>query len=189
MGLATAVSKKKKVSTVMGIDASTHSLAFAIYNDDKLTRYGKIVFSGKTVYDRLADAQDKMIALRSQFDVDYVAIEKAIRVNNAGVALKLAMFVGVIIASVKKDGTEVVEVVPITWQSFIGNRNYTKDQRAKVRRRRINKGKSVSYINSLVRAERKQITMAYFNKKFKINVVDDDVSDAIGVGWYAVNNQ
>lgn len=189
MGLAASISRKPKVSTIMGIDASTHSLAFAIYHDQKLKRYGKIVFSGKSVYDRLTDAQDKIIALRDEFNVEYIAIEKPVRVNSAGVAIKLAMFVGVIIASVNKGGTEVVEVYPVSWQSYIGNRNYTRADKAKIKRRRGNSKKPASAINTIVREERKQFTIKYFNKKFKIGVTDDDVADAIGVGWYAVNNR
>lgn len=188
MGLIAAVTTKKK-DTVMGIDASTKSLAFAIYENNKLKKYGKIEFAGRTVYDRLTDAQDKLMALREYFEVDYIAIEKPVRVNSASVAIKLAMFVGVIIASVNKGGTEVVEVYPMSWQAYIGNNNYTRAEKAKIKRRRGNSKKTASAISAIVREERKQFTMTHFNKMFKINVEDNDVGDAIGVGWYAVNNR
>jgi Holliday junction resolvasome RuvABC endonuclease subunit len=174
--------------TVMGIDSSTHSLAFAVFQGARLVKYGKIEFSGKSVYDRLTDAQRKITALRDQFDVDYIAIEKPVRVNSAGVAIKLAMFVGVIIASVNKGGTDVVEVYPMSWQSYIGNNNYTRAEKAKVKRRRGNTKKSTSAISAIIREERKQYTIRYFNKLFKINVDDNDVADSIGIAWYAVKN-
>jgi Holliday junction resolvasome RuvABC endonuclease subunit len=185
MGLVAAV-KQQKAYTVMGIDASTHSLAFAVFKDRELVKFGKIIFNGNTSYERLADSQQKILALAEEFDINYIAIEKAVRVNSAAVAIKLGMAVGVIIASVLKPGTEVVEVAPITWQSYIGNKNYTRTEKAAVRK--AHAGKSASWLRNHIREERKQFTTDYFNKKFKLSVTDNDVSDALGVAWYAVNH-
>jgi Holliday junction resolvasome RuvABC endonuclease subunit len=170
----------------MGIDASTQSLAFAVFKDRELVKYGKINFSGNSSYDRLADSQSKIIALADDFDVDYIAIEKAIMVRSTDTAIKLGMAIGVIIASVLHKGTEVVEVAPISWQSYIGNNNYTKAKKGEVKR--ANPGKSDSWIRNEIRERRKQYTIDYCNKKFKISNDDNDVSDAIGIGWYAVNH-
>ena len=172
--------------SIMGIDASTQSLAFAVFNDRELIKYGKINFTGNSTYDRLADSQAKILALSDDFDVDYIAIEKAIMVRSTDVAIKLGMAVGVIIASVLNAGTEVVEVAPISWQSYIGNTNYNKMKKGEVRA--IFPDKSESWIRNEIRARRKRFTTDYFNKKFEINVDDDDVSDSIGIAWYAVNH-
>lgn len=176
---------KQKASRVMGIDASTHSLAFAVFEDRKLVRYGKINFSGADSYHRLASSMDRMVGLYDNFDVDFIAIEKAVMVRSVSVAIKLGMSVGVIIACLMRDSTNVVEVPPITWQSFIGNTIFTKKEKAAFKRR--NPGKSASWLRNEIRKERKRYTMNYFNKRFGISIDDDDVSDAIGVAWYAAN--
>jgi hypothetical protein len=107
-------------------------------------------------------------------------------VRSTDTAIKLGMAIGVIIASVLHKGTEVVEVAPISWQSYIGNNNYTKAKKGEVKR--ANPGKSDSWIRNEIRERRKQYTIDYCNKKFKISNDDNDVSDAIGIGWYAVNH-
>jgi Holliday junction resolvasome RuvABC endonuclease subunit len=172
--------------TVMGIDASTHSLAFAIFKDARLIKYGKITFEGSTSYERLADSKNKVAALADHFDVDYIAIEKAIFARSADTAIKMGMAVGVIIAGVLKEGTQVVEVAPITWQSYIGNKNWDRTKKAALKRKYPKK--SASWYSTHIREERKQYTIRYFNKLFKIKVDDNDVSDAIGIAWYAVKN-
>lgn len=42
--------------TICAIDASTNSLAFAIFKNNKLTDIGKIKFEGKTNYEKVMDA-------------------------------------------------------------------------------------------------------------------------------------
>jgi Holliday junction resolvasome RuvABC endonuclease subunit len=175
-----------KADIVMGIDASTHSLAFAVFDGERLLRYGKIYFEGNTSYERLADSQRKVLALNSQFNVDYIAIEKAIMVKSVDTTIKMGMAIGVIIASVVRDSTRVVEVAPVSWQSFIGNKNYSRAQKGAVKN--ANPGRSDSWIKNFIRESRKQYTIDFFNKKFGIYVDDNDVSDAIGIAWYAVNH-
>jgi Holliday junction resolvasome RuvABC endonuclease subunit len=183
MGIVSSLARGKS-NTVMGIDSSTHSLAFAIIKDGDLIKYGKIYFDGNSAYDRLADSQAKLLALRDQFSVDYIAVEKAI-IAGSGIstAIKMGMALGVVIASVMDSGTTVVEVPPISWQSYIGNKNYTKSQKAE-----INKefpGKSASWIKGKIRERRKQFTIDYFNDEFDMFNDDNDVADAIGVAFYA----
>jgi Holliday junction resolvasome RuvABC endonuclease subunit len=185
MGLITAMNTQRAY-TVMGIDSSTNSLAFAVFKKEELVKYGKIYFTGSTSYERLADSQKKIIALASDFDVDYIAIEKAIMVRSTGVAIKLGMAVGVIIASVLKPGTKVVEVAPITWQAFIGNTNYSAKKKGEVKK--AYPGKSASWYRNHIREERKQYTIDYFNKKFGLDNDDNDVSDAMGIAWFAVHH-
>jgi Holliday junction resolvasome RuvABC endonuclease subunit len=182
MGIVNTMSKQK-AATVMGIDSSTHSLAFAVIRSGKLIKYGKINFTGSTSYERLADSRKKILALQSQFDVDYIAIEKAIMVRSVDTAIKMGMALGVIISSLMDEGVMVVEVAPITWQSYIGNKNYTRAQKKQIKDN--NPGKSESWIKNKIREERKQFTIDFFNKKYATAIDDNDVSDAIGIAYYA----
>jgi Holliday junction resolvasome RuvABC endonuclease subunit len=175
---------KDRETTVMGIDSSTNSLAFAIITDGHLVKYGKIFFDGNSAYDRLADSQDKLLVLKDQFDVDYIAVEKAIlATSGVGTAIKMGMALGVVIACVLKDHTTVVEVPPISWQSYIGNKNYDKTKKAAVRNKYSDK--SESWIKNKIREDRKQFTIDFFNDKYGIDNDDNDVGDAIGIAYYA----
>lgn len=174
---------KPKASTVMGIDSSTHSLAFAVIRDGDLVKYGKIFFEGNTSYERLVDSREKLLALKSEFAVDYIAVEKAIMAKSIDTAIKMGMALGVVISSIMDYDVEVVEVAPVTWQSYIGNKNYTKAQKQEVKD--DNPGKSDSWIKNRIREQRKQYTIDFFNKKYSIDIDDNDVSDAIGIAYYA----
>jgi hypothetical protein len=50
---------KVKGKRIIGIDASTNSLAFAIFEDDKPVQCGEVTFNGSTVFERLKDAKRK----------------------------------------------------------------------------------------------------------------------------------
>ena len=53
---------KEKPKNIMSIDASTNSLAFAIFSGNDLVTYGKIKFDGNNAYQKLGDAARKCLA-------------------------------------------------------------------------------------------------------------------------------
>jgi Holliday junction resolvasome RuvABC endonuclease subunit len=120
MGLKDLAVKDDK--RVLAIDASTNSFAFALFEGTKLVKYGEIDFVGKTVFDRLADAQIKLSAMKDHLEADEIVIEGATYVQNKRTVILLAYCFGAIISAVKRPGAEVIEVPPITWQNAIGNK-------------------------------------------------------------------
>lgn len=183
MGLASLT--KTKASVVMGIDCSTHSLAFCVFYNRRPVRWGKIEFNGADVFERMRDASRKMHALADQFDVDYIVFESAIlaKVSNADTTIKLAMMYGVCIAELMNQGTKVVTAKPLEWQAFIGNPNFTKAQKDSLKKERP--GMSVTWYSNEVRNRRKQKTMDFFNKKWPVlDLTDDDVGDSFGLAYY-----
>lgn len=178
--------KKEKASRVMGIDCSTHSLAFTIFWNRRPVQWGKIHFNGSDVFERLSDAADKVRAVAKDFDVDYIAFEGAIlaKVQNADVTIKLAMVYGVVIAELMRTKTTVVTVRPLEWQSFIGNPNFKKAEKEAVKTEFP--GKSAAWYSTKIRELRKQKTMDYFNKKWPhMNITDNDVGDSAGIAYFA----
>jgi len=174
--------RRKKAVKVMGIDASTNSMAFCIMENSKPVKWGEIDFRGANVYERILDASLKMRDLRATFDVEYVAIEGAIMVQSAAVGIKLAYVFGAIMAELLRDGAQVMEVKPLVWQSYIGNKSY--DRAAKAAVRSQHPGHKPSWYSAEIRKRRKQFTMDYFNRKYKLNITSDNVSDAFGVAYY-----
>lgn len=179
---------KAKAGRVMGIDCSTHALAFCIFEDDKPVKWGKILFEGADVFERMNDASRKVRAFfkTKEFDVDYIAFESAIlaKTANADVTIKLAMVYGVCIAEIMRTKTKVVTVQPLSWQSYIGNPNFKKAEKEAVKAEFP--GKSASWYSTKIRELRKQKTMDFFNAKWpEMKLTDNDVGDACGIGWFA----
>ena len=178
-----------KPSKVCSIDASTNSLAFAIFNDDKLVKYGKIRFEGLNVYSKIRDSARKSVAFFEQFkdDIDAIIIEHTIYLNSPKTAADLALVQGSLLGAAAQNGIRLAgSINPIAWQTFIGNGKLTKEEKLQIRK--DNPGKSESWYKNFEREYRKQRTIKVTNITYDIANDDNDIADAIGVGNYAINN-
>lgn len=181
--------KKDKASRVMGIDASTHSLAFCIFYNKKPVKWGKITFEGADVFERIADAGNKLRLLSDQFDVDYICMEGAILANNRNVdvTIKLSLMYGAILAELLRGRAKVVQVKPTEWQNFIGNKSFSKADREALKKEFP--GYSTGWYSNKSREIRKQRTMDYFNAKWpKLSLTDNDVGDSVGLAYYGYHH-
>jgi Holliday junction resolvasome RuvABC endonuclease subunit len=174
---------KKQHHKVLGIDASTNTIAFCLMEGETPIQWGEISFSGSDIYDRILDAKRKVRAFVSELDYDFIALEAAVMVRSAQTGLKMAYVFGAILGELVKDGVDVKEVHPITWQSFIGNKNFTTAEKKAVREEFP--GKSDNWYKGKIREKRKQRTIT-FVKSMGINTTNDNVADAAGIAWYAV---
>lgn len=174
--------KKTEAKRVLGIDASTASVAFCLIEDGKIVKIGKLPITGATIYDKIKDASVRAKALKLVTNPDYVAVEQAIMVRSADAGLKIAMVVGAILANLLDKKTEVVTLTPIQWQSYIGNNNFTKAMKEEVKAKYPGKGEA--FIKARIREIRKQKTMDFF-KKFGVDTDDNDIGDAMGIAYYA----
>lgn len=170
---------------VLGIDASTRSVAFCLFDNKTPVKWGEVFFDGGDVYERILDAKKKVHAIAKTFPSDFVALEAAVMVRSANTGLKMAYVFGAIMGELIADGRKVVEVHPITWQSYIGNKNFTKAEKAEVQKKYP--GKSATWYKGKVREIRKQKTID-FCKNLGVATDSDNVADACGIGWYAANN-
>ena len=169
------------------IDASTNSMAFAMFVDQKLESYGKITFSGDTIYDKIGDTAQKVKGFFLAYPVKTILIEKTIFANSPLVAANLALSQGALIGASKLGGVEkIYGVTPIAWQSFIGTRLLTQDEKSAIRKK--TPGRSNSWYKNQEREKRKNKTIFTVNNEFDINISDNDVADACGIGMYALKN-
>lgn len=174
--------KKVKAKRVLGIDASTASVAFCLIEDGKIVKIGKLPIDGATIYDKIRDAGIRAKALKQLTNPDYVAVEQAIMVRSADAGLKIAMIVGALLTNLLDKKSEVVTLTPIQWQSYIGNNNFTKAMKEEIKSQYPGKGDA--FIKARIRDIRKQKTMDYF-KKYGVDTDDNDVGDAMGIAYYA----
>lgn len=178
MGLAELFEK-----TVLGIDNSTNSTAYALFKGKQLIDYGEYKFTGKNTFERLVTMAVQLAPLKELAkDVDIICIEKTAMVNNRQTVIFLAMSAGAVIALIGNDKSKVLEIPAMTYQSYIGNKAFTKQEKQDLYL--ANLGKSISWRKAEMRRIRKQRTMDYVNAKFDIEVENDNISDAIAIATY-----
>jgi len=175
---------KPKAKRVIGIDASTNSLAFAIFEGETPIRCGEVKFNGSSVPERLVDAKRKTKALVDAgiLRADYIVIEKAIMVRNVQTAIDLAYVFGAIIGELMEFNPRVEKVAPISWQSGIGNPNLKTAEKEQIKK--DFPGKSKTWYSNKGREIRKQRTLDIAQKYFKIPDNSDNVGDAVGIALF-----
>jgi hypothetical protein len=174
--------------TICAIDASTNSLAFALFVDNDLSSIGKIHFDGNSIYEKVMDAGKKVKAF---FDIyggfEAIVIEHTVFMNSPKTAADLALVQGAILGSAGQSGTKIIgRVSPITWQNYIGNKKISKEEQLIIRAQ--NPGKSVSWYKAYERMLRKERTINFININYDRTITDNDVADACGIGHWAVKN-
>jgi hypothetical protein len=173
---------------ICSIDASTNSLAFAIFNGENLEAVGKIEFTGATTYLKVKDAARKTAAFFSVYGTPQaIVIEHTVFMNSPKTAADLALVQGALLGALGVSGAETIKSInPIAWQTFIGNGRLTTPEKQVIRS--DNPGKSESWYKAKEREFRKQRTIRFVNTIYDKQVSDNDVADAIGIGHYAINN-
>ena len=174
--------------TICAIDASTNSLAFALFVDNDLSSIGKIYFDGNNIYEKVMDAGKKVKAF---FDIyggfEAIVIEHTVFMNSPKTAADLALVQGAILGSAGQSGTKIIgRVSPITWQNYIGNKKISKEEQLVIRAQ--TPGKSESYYKAYERMLRKERTINFININYDRTITDNDVADACGIGHWAVKN-
>ena len=177
-------------NTICAIDASTNSLAFALFDtkQETLGVVGKIYFEGKDTYEKVMDAGKKVKAF---FDIyggfEAIVIEHTVFMNSPKTAADLALVQGAILGSAGQSGTKLIgKVYPINWKNYIGNKKISKDEQLFIRSQ--NPGKSVSWYKSYERMLRKERTIKFINTIYDKTISDNDVADACGIGHWAMYN-
>lgn len=175
-------------NSILAIDASTNSMAFSLFIDRKLVKYGKVFFYGNHVYERTGDANKKISAFLKDYTIDAIVIESAIYTNSQNTAIALSLVQGAILgASQMYHKAPIVSCSPVSWQNWIGNGRLKKEEKQAIKDL-YGHDKSYSFYKSKEREMRKTRTINKINMQFDLSVKDDDVADAVAIGWYASEN-
>jgi len=174
--------------TICAIDASTNSLAFALFENKKLGTIGKIKFEGNTNYEKVMDACAKTKAFfEYSGGFEAIVIEHTVFMNSPKTAADLALVQGALLGAAGLTGTkQIATVAPITWQNYLGNKKLSKEEQLKIRL--TNPGKSISWYKTFERQTRKERTMKLIEINYNKIINDNDVADACGIGHWAINN-
>jgi Holliday junction resolvasome RuvABC endonuclease subunit len=172
---------------ILAIDASTNSMAFSVFENQKLKKFGKVNFHGNHVYEKTGDATKKISSFLKDFDIDAIVIESAIFTNSQKTAINLSLVQGAILgASQMYKRRVIVSCSPVTWQNWIGNKRLTKEEKADIKKQ--SPGHSFSWYKQKERELRKSRTIRKVNIEFNTSIDDDDVADAVAIGWYSSEN-
>lgn len=170
------------------IDASTNNLAYAIFDGDELLSYGKIDFSGSTIYEKISTVSK---AIRDNLElqgIEVAIMERAVFMNSPKTMSELSMVQGAIMAGLFSVGVgRCLGVPPITWQNFIGNKALSKTEKVSIRKE--NPGKSDSWYKLHERNFRKLRTINFVNINYDLEISDNDIADAIAIGHYSIYNK
>ena len=179
-----------KPKTICAIDASTNSLAFALFDTQQKTlgAVGKINFEGNDTYEKVMDAGKKVKAFIDMYGgFEAIVIEHTVFMNSPKTAADLALVQGAILGAAGQAGTKVIgKVSPITWQNYLGNKKISKEEQLLIRAK--TPGKSLSWYKSYERNLRKERTMKLIEINYDRTIKDNDVADACGIGHWAMNN-
>jgi Holliday junction resolvasome RuvABC endonuclease subunit len=162
-------------------------MAFAIFENKELICVGKINFSGDTIYKKIGDSYAKIRAFFKSYKIDSVVIEHTIFMNSPKTVSDLALIQGAILAAMWESNIkEMGSVSPITWQNYIGNKRFSKEEKILMRQKIPNK--SESWYKTQEREVRKEKTIRFINMQYNKKITDNDVADACGIGHWAINN-
>ena len=177
---------KREAKRVIGIDCSTNSLAYAIFEDERPVLCGEVFFQGSDIYERLNDARRKTQALVDSGVLvgDYVGMEAAIGGKSVQVTIKLSYVYGAVLSVLMQNKMTVTTVAPITWQTFIGNPNLKAAEKQALRD--ANPDRKASWYQNEGRKMRKNRTLDFARNYFSIDSGSDNVGDAVGVAYYTV---
>lgn len=152
---------------ILSLDTSTTISGYAIYDDDKLVHYSSIDKSA------IKDTDLRMMAMVSgifivlqQYNPDAVVIEEMVVPRNPQTQRLLTMILGAVYGQCLQSGIRYCALRPTQWRSIVRNKN------EKLPRKR---------------EELKLWSMRKVVELFKINNVDDNISDAILIGYAYLN--
>jgi Holliday junction resolvasome RuvABC endonuclease subunit len=172
---------------IITVDASTTSIAYAVFEDKELVLNGKVEFLGKNVYEKISSAIGSVVDVIKDIAPEALVIERAIFINSPKTMSELSMVQGAILAGASLAGIKMFKGTnPIAWQTYIGNGKVTKD--AKLLMRKESPDKSESWYKQHEREARKQKTINFVNINYDLEITDNDIADAIGIGHYALRN-
>ena len=182
------MNKTDQPTRICAIDASTNSLAYAVFDSKDLKEIGKINFEGNDIYLKVGDAARKTKAyFETVIKADAIVIEHTVFMNSPKTAADLALVQGALLGAAAMCGIRTVgKVSPITWQNYLGNKKLTKEEQILIRSK--NPGKSDSWYKSFERQFRKERTVKLIEIIYDKNINDNDVADACGIGHWAINN-
>lgn len=158
---------------VMGIDASTASTGWSVFEDSKLIAYGVIKTKGEDWRDRLIHQGPKLIEIIKKYEPEKIIMEDVpLKSANSKVLVILGAVQGFIYGIISAFEIPVQFILPSEWRSPLGLYDGTREG---TKRKELKK-KSIEKANQLFGLE-----LSWVSPSSSKN--DDDISDAILIAY------
>ena len=164
---------------VMGIDASTTSTGWCIFEDRNLIAYGVIKPKGADWRDRLVHQGPELAKVIRQYNPEKIIMEDVpLKHGNSKVLVVLGAVQGFIYGLTASFDVPIQFLLPSEWRSPLGLFDGTKEgtKRAELKRKSIEKANKLFNLN---------LTWKSPNSKYN----EDDISDAILIAYSQVGKR
>lgn len=149
---------------ILCLDQATKTSGYSVFENKKLITYGILQANEneKNPIERMKQMQDRINELIDKIKPSFIVFEDIQFQQNYGTFKQLAQLQGILMAKLFKldIGFQIIE--PSAWKSFCG-------------------------IKGRKREEQKRNTQAFVKSIYKVSVSEDE-ADAIGIGFWAINN-
>lgn len=165
---------------ILAVDQARHG-AWALfdYEEKKLLEYGTWAFESKsyTFEQAILHIEALLNEVIQTHDIDAVFLEDIQLRQNVQSFKRLAQLQGVLVNLCEKTNILYNLVAPTQWQNFCKARGRTtKEIKSKV-----------TSVEPTAKKTSKILSLQFVQDKFEIETVNDNLSDAICIGWYVVN--
>lgn len=165
---------------ILAVDQARHG-AWAIFDYEKkaLLEYGTWGFESKayTFEQAILQIEALLDEVIQTHDIDAIYLEDIQLRQNVQSFKKLAQLQGVLVNLCEKTNILYNLVAPTQWQNFCKARGRTaKEIKSKV-----------TSVGSTTKKTSKVLSLQFVQDKFGIETINDNLSDAICIGWYVVN--
>jgi Holliday junction resolvasome RuvABC endonuclease subunit len=164
---------------VMGIDASSQSFAYSVFQDKVPVEWGILKYTGKDRFERAVDSYYKVKALMERLDVEYILQEQAVGSVNQQTGLILAQAYGVTMPILIENSHQYDMVSPNEWQALLNRKIMTPTQIKKAF-----PDEKPHFYTEKARHLRKQRNLDWVNDNLGISLPYEanDVGDALCIG-------
>lgn len=179
---------KLRTEKVLSFDTSTKSIAWAIvsYHNKRetLIASGKIDISDKEMSVKFQKIDQIINIIIDNYQPDRAVIEQTIYISNFQTSRLLSYIVGYTWGRMVQGNIPTSDVGPFTWKSYLG---YKKVMKKEKQQWAEEMGKTEA--NKKAAFERKDRMRQILQKRLPdINLEDDDIMDAIGIGLWALEH-
>lgn len=173
--------------TLIAIDPATHSLAFSIFSSEDNVNYlracGKLYMKGCSVSEQFERINVFVPLILAQFSPSLLVIEQPIYIQNFQTSRALSYIVGYTWGRFAQENVKVIDIGPMQWKSGIGYKKVSAEEK-----RAWALEMTPTEVKKKVDFERKNRVKFILDKKINIaNIDDNDIIDAIGIGYWAIN--
>ena len=167
---------------IMGLDGSTKSSGWCIFNNNELVLYRKIPIANKDLSwrERVVVMMREVANIIKEYNVEMLCVEIPVKsLANVNTLEQLFSLHGAILGVASTLDVKFVPIDVSTWRSFTG---ISKGISAKEKdKRSILKERSINLVNELY-----DLDLQWVSKSSKFN--DDDISDAILIAHTVIHS-